>query len=96
MFGSIILLFFLPWLDRSPVKSARFRPIYKWCLAVLLVAFVALGYAGMMPPEGAALRIGQAATFYYFLHFLVLVPYLGCKEKTDPVPESISSDTCLK
>ncbi len=96
MFGSIILLFFLPWLDRSPVKSARFRPVYKWCLFLLLVSFIALGYAGMKPPEGIALRIGQAATVYYFLHFLVLVPYLGCKEKPCPVPDSISSDTGCK
>ena len=95
MFGSIVLLFFLPWLDTSPVKSARYRPIYKWCLLLLLVSMFGLGYAGMKPPEGIPMRIGQAGTVYYFLHFLVLVPLLGRKEKTLPPPESISAD-CKK
>lgn len=90
MFGSIILLIFLPWIDSNPVKSASYRPVYKWCLAGLLVAFISLGYAGMKPAEGFPLRLGQAATFYYFLHFLVLTPYLARKEKTLPVPDSIS------
>lgn len=96
MFGSIILLFFLPWLDTSAVKSARYRPIYKWCLLLLLVAMFALGYAGAMPAEGIPMRIGQVATAYYFLHFLVLVPLLGRKEKTCPLPDSISADSCCK
>lgn len=96
MFGSIILLFFLPWLDNSPVKSARYRPLYKKCLYVLFVSFFVLMYAGANPPEGIALRMGQAGTLYYFLHFFVLVPYLGRNEKTLPVPPSISDDPCCK
>jgi ubiquinol-cytochrome c reductase cytochrome b subunit len=92
MFGSIILMLFLPWLDSSPVKSARYRPTYKWCLLALLVAFLTLGYAGAQPPEGIAVRLGQLATFYYFLHFLVLVPLLGRREKTLAVPDSIDAD----
>ena len=96
MFGSILLLIFLPWLDSSPVKSARYRPIYKYCLAVLLVAFVVLGYAGAKPPEGWPVIAGQIATLYYFFHFLVLIPVLGRKEKTLPVPNSISEDPCCK
>lgn len=89
MFGSIILLMFLPWIDRSKVKSASFRPAYKWCLWALFASFVVLGWAGMQPAEGPALRIGQLATAYYFLFFLVIVPVLGLKEKTLPVPASI-------
>jgi ubiquinol-cytochrome c reductase cytochrome b subunit len=90
MFGSIILLFFLPWLDVSPVKSATYRPIYKWCLLVLLIAMFALGYAGSQPPEGLPVLLGQISTFYYFLHFLVIVPWLGRKEKTLTPPQTIS------
>jgi quinol-cytochrome oxidoreductase complex cytochrome b subunit len=96
MFGSIILLVFLPWLDSSPVKSCRYRPVYKWCLLLLLVAMFALGYSGAKPPEGAPVIIGKIATVYYFLHFLVLVPVLGRKEKTKTPPPSISEDPCCK
>lgn len=96
MFGSIILLFFLPWLDTSPVRSARYRPVYKKCLLLLLIAMFALGYSGANPPEGLPMRLGQVATFYYFLHFFVLVPYLGRKEKTLTPPDSISDDPCCK
>ncbi|GAC1341283.1 MAG: cytochrome b/b6 [Acetobacteraceae bacterium] len=91
MFASILLLFFVPWLDTSPVRSSRFRPIYKQLMIVLVVAFVALGYVGGKPPEGIYVVIGRVATAYYFLHFLVLLPILGKLEKPLPLPESISS-----
>jgi quinol-cytochrome oxidoreductase complex cytochrome b subunit len=90
MFGSILLLLFLPWLDTSPVRSARYRPVYKWCLMLLIVAMGALTYAGAKPPEGAAVMIGRLGTFYYFLHFLVIVPVLGKREKIRGVPSSIT------
>jgi quinol-cytochrome oxidoreductase complex cytochrome b subunit len=90
MFASIILLMFLPWLDTSPVKSAAYRPVYKWCLLLLLVSFITLGYVGAKPPEGVLVYVGQLATLYYFGHFLVIVPVLGRKEKTLPLPDSIS------
>jgi quinol-cytochrome oxidoreductase complex cytochrome b subunit len=92
MFGSILLLIFLPWLDSSPVKSARYRPVYKWCLLVLLVAMLALGYSGSQPPEGFPVLMGQAGTLYYFFHFLVLVPYLGRREKTNNPPVRVADD----
>ncbi len=90
MFSSILLLLFLPWLDTSPVRSAVYRPVYKWCLLLLLLAVCALTYAGSKPPEGMPLWFGIVGTFYYFLHFLVIVPVLGKYEKTLTPPASIS------
>ena len=87
MFGSILLLFFLPWLDSSPVRSARYRCIYKWCLMLLVVAFAALTYAGGQLPQGWPVVIGRICTFYYFLHFLVIVPVLGTWKLSKPSNE---------
>jgi len=92
MFGSILLLVALPWLDRSPVKSARYRPNHRFCLMLLLIAMFSLGYAGSQKPEGWPVILGQIATVYYFLHFLVLVPYISRNERPLPVPDSISAD----
>jgi len=90
MFGAILVLFFLPWLDTSPVKSCKYRPVYRVFQVVLLLTMFALGYAGALPAEGWALRMAQIATAYYFLHFLVLTPWIGRWEKTLPVPKSIN------
>jgi quinol-cytochrome oxidoreductase complex cytochrome b subunit len=90
MFGSILVLFFLPWLDTSPVRSSRFRPLYKWFFWVLVVDCVVLGYLGSQPPEGAFVVMAQIGTAYYFLHFLVLLPLLGKLERPKPLPKSIS------
>ena len=90
MFGSIILLFFLPWLDSSPVRSGKFRPVFKWFFLLLVIDSVVLGYAGSQPAEGAWLAIGRVATAYYFLHFLVVLPLLGRLERPQPLPASIS------
>ena len=90
MFGAIFVLFLLPWLDSSKVRSAKFRPIYKQVFWIFLADCVVLGWAGAQKPEGAALLIGQLATAYYFLHLLVLLPLLGKFEKTRPLPHSIS------
>jgi ubiquinol-cytochrome c reductase cytochrome b subunit len=91
MFGAIAVLFVLPWLDTSPVRSAKFRPIYRQLMYVFVVDVVALGYVGGKPPEGLYVVIGQVATAYYFLHFLVILPLLGKFEKPLPLPESISN-----
>jgi quinol-cytochrome oxidoreductase complex cytochrome b subunit len=90
MFGAIALLFLLPWLDTSRVRSARFRPAYKKVFWVFLIACFGLGYSGYHPPEGLPLYIGQASTFYYFAHFLVVLPLLGWFERPLPLPTSIS------
>ncbi len=89
MFGSILILFLVPWLDRSPVRSARYRPIYKQLFWVLVIDCLVLGWVGGNPPEGIFVIIGQVATFYYFAHFLVLLPLLSFIETPRPLPTSI-------
>jgi ubiquinol-cytochrome c reductase cytochrome b subunit len=90
MFGSILVLFVLPWLDTSPVRSARFRPMYRKFVWVLVVAFVVLGWCGMNKPEGIFVVLSRIAALYYFAHFLVILPLLGKLERPLPLPESIS------
>jgi ubiquinol-cytochrome c reductase cytochrome b subunit len=90
MFGSILVLFVLPWLDTSPVRSAKFRPMYRIFFWVHLVACVALGYVGEHRPEGFYVVLGRVSTAWYFLHFLVILPLLGKLERPLPLPESIS------
>jgi ubiquinol-cytochrome c reductase cytochrome b subunit len=91
LFGSIGVLFILPWLDTSPVRSARFRPVYKWFFWVLVLAAVVLGICGAHRPEGVYVILGRIATVYYFFHFLVLLPILGKLERPRPLPASISA-----
>ena len=91
MFASILILFVLPWLDTSRVRSARFRPIYKWLFWVFFIDCAVLGWVGANPPEGAFLVYGRLATAYYFLHFLIIMPVLGKIERTRPLPDSISA-----
>jgi quinol-cytochrome oxidoreductase complex cytochrome b subunit len=91
MFASIVILMFLPWLDRSRVRSARFRPIYRQFFWIFVLDCVVLGYVGANPPEGYFIPLGQVATAYYFFHFLILVPLIGLLERPRPLPESISA-----
>ncbi|MDH3662327.1 MAG: cytochrome b/b6 [Alphaproteobacteria bacterium] len=91
MFGSIAVLIVLPWLDRSPVRSARFRPIYKWCFWLLLADCLLLGYLGAKPAEGVYTTLALLGTLYYFFHFLILLPLLGSIERPKPLPASISA-----
>lgn len=104
MFGSIILLFFLPWLDSSPVRSATYRPIYKKVYWVILFDVFLLGYIGSKPADWGVLyhlgwsflpdlTIGMIATLYYFFHFLILLPLISRIEKPLPLPESIDAAT---
>lgn len=90
MFGSILILFVLPWLDSSPVRSAKFRPIYKWLFWVFVAVCIGLGMAGAHKPEGIWVVIGRVCTAYYFAHFLIILPILGKLERPLPLPESIS------
>jgi ubiquinol-cytochrome c reductase cytochrome b subunit len=95
MFGAIAVLFVLPWLDTSRVRSATFRPIYKWFMWVLVVDVVVLGFCGANPPQGFWIPLAQVATVYYFFHFLILLPILGKIERPLPLPPSIA-DAVLK
>ncbi|MEC7943821.1 MAG: cytochrome b/b6 [Pseudomonadota bacterium] len=90
MFGAIAVLFVLPWLDRSPVRSSRFRPMYKWFFWIFAIDCLVLGYMGALPAEGIYIVIGRVATVYYFAHFLVVIPLLAKFEKTRSLPKSIS------
>ncbi|MFC7607361.1 cytochrome b [Teichococcus aestuarii] len=90
MFGAIAILFVLPWLDRSPVRSMRFRPIAKWFLMLWGVNFFVLMWAGGMPAEGVYVLIARLSTAYYFAYFLVILPLLAKIERPLPLPESIA------
>tara|TARA_X000000950_G_scaffold245863_1_gene302944 strand:- start:1011 stop:2225 length:1215 start_codon:yes stop_codon:yes gene_type:complete len=89
MFSAIFVLFLLPWLDTSKVRSATFRPIYKILFWVFLFNSIVLGWVGSKPAEGIYIIISRIATLYYFLHFLILLPILGKFERNRPLPESI-------
>ncbi|MBT3304925.1 MAG: cytochrome b/b6 [Alphaproteobacteria bacterium] len=90
MFASILVLLFLPWLDGSKVRSAKFRPIFKQFFWLFFIDCLILGYVGMKPPEGFLVPLGQAATAFYFAYFLIIIPLLGKLEKPRAVPNSIS------
>jgi quinol-cytochrome oxidoreductase complex cytochrome b subunit len=91
MFSSILLLFVLPWLDTSRVRSATFRPIYKKIYWLLVADVLVLGYCGAHPPAGTIVVVGQLATFYYFFHLLILIPLIGKIERPRPLPTSIGA-----
>jgi ubiquinol-cytochrome c reductase cytochrome b subunit len=75
MGGAVMILFGLPWLDYSPVKSIRYRPSWHWWLyAVFVLNFFVLGYLGTQPPSGAGERISQIGTLFYF-GFFILMPW---------------------
>jgi ubiquinol-cytochrome c reductase cytochrome b/c1 subunit len=90
MFAAIFVLVILPWLDTSKVRSTVFRPIYKQFYWFLVADVLILGYVGAMPAEGLYLLIARVATAYYFAHFLIILTFLGMKEKTTPLPLSIT------
>lgn len=90
MFGSIAVLFVLPWLDTSKVRSAAFRPTYKVFFWVFVVVAIVLGWLGSKPAEGGYVIASRIFTAYYFAHFLILLPLLGIFEKTKPLPSSIT------
>jgi ubiquinol-cytochrome c reductase cytochrome b subunit len=90
MFGSILILLFIPWLDTSRVRSARYRPIFKWFLYLFFLSVIALGYLGAKTPEGIYLLMSRICTFYYFAFFLIIMPIVGVIETPSPMPRSIT------
>ena len=92
MFGAIMVLFVVPWLDSSKVRSVRYRPLFKPFFWAFLVACLGLGYLGAMPPEGIYLIAARLCTLYYFAFFLVVMPVVGRIETPTEMPGSITED----
>ena len=91
MVGAIFILFVLPWLDTSKIRSARYRPLFKQFFLIFVVNCLVLGYLGAMPAEGVYITLARICTIYYFAHFLIILPLLGLVEKPMEIPESISA-----
>lgn len=95
MFGAIAIWFVLPWIDRHPVRSARFRPWYRVFFLILFFNFILLGYVGSQSADAMLFGVipmslvGLLATAYYFGFYLVILPILNVKEKALPMPASI-------
>jgi len=88
--GAILVLFFVPWLDTSKVRSGSFRPIFKWFYWLFVANFVLLAYLGSAPAEGIFVLLSKIATAYYFIYFLIVLPLLGRFETPRELPTSIS------
>ena len=89
MGGAVIILFFLPWLDHSPVKSIRYRPSWnKWLYLVFVINFLILGYLGVQPPSPIGERVSQVGTLFYFGFFL-LMPWWSRLGEPKPVPARV-------
>jgi ubiquinol-cytochrome c reductase cytochrome b subunit len=91
MFGAVLLLFFVPWLDRAPVKSIRYRgPIYKTALMLFAATFIVLGYCGLKPAVQPYKFISVIGTIYYFLFFLAM-PWYTRIDSHKPVPSRVTA-----
>jgi len=105
MVGALLTLLFIPWLDTSKVRSCRFRPVMKQLFWVFAADCVLLGYLGSQTAD-AAWHLGEAeiplvwlarfGTAYYFAFFWLLMPWVGKKERTKPLPESIAQSVLPK
>ena len=92
MFGAILVLLFLPWLDSCKVRSSRYRPLAKRFFWAFVAVCLLLGWLGAKPAEGIYTVMSQVLTACYFAYFLVVLPVLSRKEKTLPLPNSIADD----
>ena len=89
MFGAIALLFFLPYLDKSKVRSGAYRPLFQKFFYIFIINFIILGWLGKSPAEGWYIIASRIATLYYYAYFLLILPIIPRFEKTLPLPESI-------
>ena len=101
MFAGVLILYVLPWLDTSKVRSGTFRPVFKQLFWIFLLNCILLGYVGAKSPDETLLGVsmttwGRIATFYYFFHFMVLLPLVGKLEKPKPLPNSIFEEVSKK
>ncbi len=92
MFGSIAVMALAPWLDTSSVRSGRYRPMFKWWFALLVVDFIVLMWVGARPAEGIYPYISLIGATYWFGYFLVILPLLGVIEKPLTPPATIEED----
>ena len=90
MFASILILFVLPWLDTSKVRSMRYRPVAKMFFVIFVIDCILLGWLGGQPAEGIYVTLSQLATLYYFAFFLAVLPLLGVFETPSTLPKSIA------
>ena len=90
MFGSILVLFFLPWLDSSPIRSANFRPKVKIAFWILVLDVLLLGWCGQAEARPSVVLTSQLAAGYYFAHFLIILPILSRTETPRALPNSIT------
>ncbi|MEO9469444.1 cytochrome b N-terminal domain-containing protein [Parasphingorhabdus sp.] len=96
MFSAILVWFFLPWLDTSPVRSGHYRPKMRMAFYILLFFTAVLFYCGGAPAEEPFVMISQVASAYYFAYFLIILPLLSRIEKPEPLPNSITESVTGK
>jgi ubiquinol-cytochrome c reductase cytochrome b subunit len=96
LFMAIALLAFLPWLDTSPVKSAKYRPLYRFFFWIFVVCCVGLGYLGSQEVSDQSTLLARILALGYFGFLLVALPVLGLIEKTKPMPASIADAVLMK
>ena len=89
MFGSILVLFFVPWLDTSRVRSTSYRPLYRIFFWIFVADAIFLGWLGSRPAEGIYPTLALLGTIYYFAHFLIVLPVIGLVETPRKLPSSI-------
>lgn len=94
--GSIVVLFFVPWLDTGKVRSGTFRPLFKPFYWLFVLNFLMLTYLGAQGAEGIYLILSKIGTAYYFIYFLVILPVLSRVEVPKPLPKSISESVLSK
>jgi ubiquinol-cytochrome c reductase cytochrome b/c1 subunit len=90
LFSAIAILAFMPWLDTSKVRSARYRPLYRQFFWLFVISCIMLGWLGSKPPLGIYVILARLFAAYYFAFFLIILPLLGIFEKTKPLPNSIA------
>jgi len=96
LFGAIAILAFIPWLNWSQVKSAKYRPTFRFFFWIFVAVGVGLGYLGSQEPNDTSNWIARALTLYYFAFFIVIMPWLGLVEKTKPMPKTIADAVLAK
>jgi ubiquinol-cytochrome c reductase cytochrome b/c1 subunit len=96
MFGAIVVLAFLPWLDSAKTRSSKYRPLAKQFFWIFVGVCLLLGYLGAQPPEGIYVIAGRVLTVCYFAYFLIVLPILSRIEKARPLPNSIAEDVLAK